>query len=203
MKKVRKNNTKEENTELDNIKLKKKFKSLKEAALIAEAILLIPVLMIIIVGALIIGEKIFQGTNEILTSVILDEKAENVDLTTDDYINFAEKVSGTQLYFENESNNYKMLVVKSSLIAFFCDYIMMVLIIDNLVKIFGNIEKDEKPFNVKNIKYLNRINVLSCLLWIFGTEKISMSLVPILIISAIIYIYKYGCKIQKEIDETL
>jgi len=199
--------------EVDSKKLEKKFKEIKEWAIYVEAILLLPVVAFVLLVVLIAGEKVFKGTNEIAVAFLdtVYETNDNIEygedgnilLTNQTIIDLSEKVRGSKFEFNNKSDEYKIFVAIVGLVIACIDYIMMILIINNISRIFGTIEKEGTPFTKNNVKYLNMINILALLLCVFGTARISMNLVSVIIISAITIVFKYGCKLQQEYDETL
>lgn len=84
-------------------------------------------------------------------------------------------------------------------------YVLYIRIIDNIVKIFKNIEDEESPFTEKNLEILNKIKKLilfSFITTLLGCE-IGMGLFAVIIVYAFVLIFEYGCKIQNEVDEIL
>lgn len=194
-----------EKIEIEDSKFRKKFKSLKGWIIFFEGILLVPVIVTILFMVIIAGEVLVSGTNEFAKSIIIDETSEEVEeeIKIDDIVVLAEELSGKDLMLEDETNEFKRFVAISQIITVFLDYICVVIIVDTLGNIFGNIEKEGTPFTKENVKKLSVINLFAVILFIFGTPNISIGLISIIIISAVTYIFKYGYKIQQEIDETL
>ena len=194
-----------EKIEIEDSKFRKKFKSLKGWIIFFEGILLVPVIVTILFMVIIAGEVLVSGRNEFAKSIIIDETSEEVEeeIKIDDIVVLAEELSGKDLMLEDETNEFKRFVAISQIITVFLDYICVVIIVDTLGKIFGNIEKEGTPFTKENVKKLSVINLFAGILFIFGTPNISIGLISIIIISAVTYIFKYGYKIQQEIDETL
>ena len=194
-----------EKIEIEDSKFRKKFKSLKGWIIFFEGILLVPVIVTILFMVIIAGEVLVSGTNEFAKSIIIDETSEEVEeeIKIDDIVGLAEELSGEDLMLEDETNEFKRFVAISQIITVFLDYICVVIIVDTLGKIFGNIEKEGTPFTKENVKKFSVINLFAVILFIFGTPNISIGLISIIIISAVTYIFKYGYKIQQEIDETL
>lgn len=194
-----------EKIEIEDSKFRKKFKSLKGWMIFFEGILLVPVIVTILFMVIIAGEVLVSGTNEFAKSIIIDETSEEVEeeIKIDDIVGLAEELSGEDLMLEDETNEFKRFVAISQIITVFLDYICVVIIVDTLGKIFGNIEKEGTPFTKENVKKLNVINLFAGILFIFGTPNISIGLISIIIILAITYIFKYGYKIQQEVDEIL
>ena len=202
--KLKKVDTNEKN-EIEDSKFRKKFKLLKGWMIFFEGILLVPVIVTILFMVIIAGEVLVSGTNEFAKSIIIDETSEEVEeeIKIDDIVKLAEELSGEDLMVEDETNEFKRFVAISQIIIVFLDYICLVIIVDTLGRIFGNVEKEGTPFTKENVKKLSVINLFAVILFIFGTPNISIGLISIIIISAITYIFKYGYKIQQEIDETL
>lgn len=202
--KSKKIDTDEKNLKIDEVKLRKKFKLLNQIVIFLEGILLVPVLMIVIVSGTMVGEKLILGTNEFAKGIILDETIEEErEIEPDDIVKLAEQITGEEMMLDEETDNYKYMVAISAIIVAFIDYMCMLLIVDCLGKMFKTIEEEGKPFTLDNIKNLNKIDKFSVILFFFGTAKISISLMSLIIISAISYIFKYGYRIQQEVDETL
>ena len=183
-----------EKIEIEDSKFRKKFKSLKGWMIFFEGILLVPVIVTILFMVIIAGEVLVSGTNEFAKSIIIDETSEEVEeeIKIDDIVGLAEELSGEDLMLEDETNEFKRFVAISQIITVFLDYICVVIIVDTLGKIFGNIEKEGTPFTKENVKKLNVINLFAGILFIFGTPNISIGLISIIIILAITYIFKYG-----------
>lgn len=194
--------TNEKSVKVDDIKLRNKFKLLKKLMIFLEGLLLVPVLMVVLIMVIIAGEIIISGTNEFAKDVVFDEIAEE-EIESEDIVDLAEKVTGEELALDEENDKYKYMVAISAIIVACMDYMCMVLIVDRLSKIFKTIEEEGTPFTLDNIKYLNKIDKYAVILFVFGTTNISISLLSLIIISAISYIFKYGYRIQQEVDETL
>lgn len=192
-----------ENIEIEDSKLRKKFKKLREWVILLEGILLVPVIVVVLILGISTGEKLIYGTNEFLKSVIIEEDSNETEIKIDDVVEVAEKLSGEELVFEGETDEYKRLVAISQILVVFLDYMCTVVIVNTLAKIFGNVETEGTPFTKENVKDLSVINVFAGILFVFGTPNISIGLISLIIISAITYIFKYGYKIQQEVDETL
>lgn len=64
--------------------------------------------------------------------------------------------------------------------------------------------KKETPFTPKNVKALLAINVIVDILWIFtDTFSLAFGFIASLTIAVIGWIFKYGCFLQKDSDETV
>ena len=164
---------------------------------------MVPVIAVVIIMSIIIGENLICNTNEFAKTVVLDETEEVREIKVDDIIKLAENLSGKELEVDDESDEFKRLVATSQILVVFLDYICIIIIVNTLAKLFGNVEKEGTPFTKENIENLNIINIFAIVLFVFGTPNFSMGLVSVIIISAITYIFKYGYKIQQEVDETL
>ena len=84
-------------------------------------------------------------------------------------------------------------------------YILYILIIDNIVKMFKNIEEENSPFTENNLERLNIIKKLilfSFITTLLGCD-VGMGLFAVIIVYAFVLIFEYGCKIQNEVDEIL
>ena len=194
-----------EKIRIEDTKLRNKFKLLKRLMILLEGFLLVPVIMIILSMVIITGEVLISGTNEFATSLISDETLEenDVELGIDDVVGFAEELSGEDLLVDGKSEGFKRVVAITYILMVCLDYMSVTIIVNILAKIFENIEKEGTPFTIKNVKNLNAINVFAAILFVFGTPRISIGFVSIIIISAITCVFKYGYKIQQEVDETL
>lgn len=192
-----------ENIEIEDTKLRKKFKTLKGWMILFEALLLVPVIVVILSMVIIAGEVLISGTNEYAKSMIIEESSEENEIGVDDIVTLAEDLSGEELILDGESEEFKRFVAISHILVVCLDYMCIIIITNTLAKIFGNVEKEGTPFTKENVKNLNVINIFAGVLFIFGTPNFSIGLISIIIISAITYIFKYGYKIQQEVDETL
>ena len=194
-----------EKIKIEDTKLRNKFKLLKRLMILLEGFLLVPVIMILLSMVIITGEVLISGTNEFATSLISDETLEenDVELGIDDVVGFAEELSGEDLLVDGKSEGFKRVVAITYILMVCLDYMSVTIIVNILAKIFENIEKEGTPFTIKNVKNLNAINVFAAILFVFGTPRISIGFVSIIIISAITCVFKYGYKIQQEVDETL
>lgn len=122
-------------------------------------------------------------------------------------------LSGEETTFEQEMvemvpvdevEEFGELEPLQAILAFF-SYILYICIIDNIVKMFKNIEDEESPFTEKNLRILNKIKKLilfSFITTLLGCE-IGMGLFAVIIVYAFVLIFEYGCKIQNEVDEIL
>ena len=181
MKKEKILNTKEKN--------RKKFRMLKKVMDFSESLLLaMPIVIIVIFGLGVVLTA--QDANV--------ENTEKIDIMAEMRV-----FTKTEDIVENEKVNDVLTIGK--FIIYIIGYIMNILIIDNLKRIFENIEKNDTPFTEDNVKHLNVISELAVLGFItrFMGNSIGMSIVPLVIILAITTVFKYGCELQKEVDETL
>ena len=91
-------------------------------------------------------------------------------------------------------------------IAGIIGYVLAIIIVDTLSKIFGEVEKEGTPFTENNIKLLKKVHIISIFLWVLGmagVRKNTVGIVFVLVISAFRSVFEYGYKLQKEADETL
>lgn len=133
--------------------------------------------------------------------------AEETDWKTGvlEFLNMKDKFENDEEY-QNATEGLKTLMVISTIFAAVIGYILTVIMVDSLAKIFGEVETKGTPFTEINIKLLKRLHILSIIFWIIqmvGIKDISTGFIFILIISAFRSIFEYGYKLQKESDETL
>lgn len=98
----------------------------------------------------------------------------------------------------------QMNVIKESIITIIT-YILSLIILHSLAKIFINSSKDETPFSIKNVKNLRTISICLDIIFLVTlfSETHGIGLIYPLTITGIEYIFRYGCKLQLESDETL
>lgn len=98
--------------------------------------------------------------------------------------------------------------IKESIITIII-YILSLIILYSLAKIFINSSKDETPFSLKNVKIFRKISICAYIVFfvrIFSeTHGIGLAnaLTYISLIKSIEYILRYGYELQLESDETL
>lgn len=107
-----------------------------------------------------------------------------------------------------EENNFtNQEDIKNVIAAIFSiiGYILYILIINKIKKVFINIENNETPFTEENIILLMKIKklVLISFCTIFLGNKFGISLIPVTIVLALTFVFEHGCELQKEVDETL
>ena len=102
----------------------------------------------------------------------------------------------TEWNFSNKSNSVFA-------IGLILRYIFITIICDRIGKVFKDSKKVETPFcdaNVKNIGIISKFAWIYAIFveWIAGYELVMATL-----LSVIYYIFKYGCELQEQSDETL
>ena len=108
--------------------------------------------------------------------------------------------------YQNAPEALKNLMIISTIIAGLAGYILAIIMVDSLAKIFGEVEKQGTPFTERNIRLLKRVHILSIVLWLLqmaGIRENSIGLIFVLVISAFRSVFEYGYKLQRESDETL
>lgn len=103
----------------------------------------------------------------------------------------------TESNFSNESNSVFVmhLVLK---------YIFITIICDRIGKVFKDSKKAETPFCDANVRNIGIISGFAWIYTIFCVEGLAgYEIVTATLISVIYYIFKYGCELQQESDETL
>ena len=203
-------------------KMKKRIKFLKEIVSILEGLLIVPIVITIIILIIGLGQFLFVhkttflggAVRELNNSSINQDKSEytwisekETDLTWKDIKLLADEFSGREngeikLFGRNNDiiENISAVLV---LIFVFVDMIMYVLIMDNIVGIFKEILNIGSPFTEKAVKNMKKISILSILLFLLGIGGLKISLMSVIIIIFLTYIWRYGYKLQKESDETL
>ena len=139
----------------------------------------IPILFLLLGGIIFL-----TGTEEITEEVPEIISEENQD---------------TSISENNENQEDSQIVQTIYTIAGIINYILIIFLLDCLKKVFGEIEQKGTPFTEYNVKNLNRIRnltILSCILERGG-------LIFVLIVISILYVFKYGYKLQNQADETL
>lgn len=199
---------KEEIVLTDEEKMKKKFGKYRKIISVIEGFLMAVPLMLIII-AVIVGFAVgLSGKDE--ESNMIDgssEVQEDIDWKSEvlDFLNLKDDLEKDEDY-QNASEPLKVLMVLSTIVAAIIGYVLAIIMLDYLAKIFGEVEKTGTPFTENNIKFLKRVHILSIVLWILqmaGIRENSIGLVFVLVISAFRSVFEYGYKLQKESDETL
>jgi NADH:ubiquinone oxidoreductase subunit 5 (subunit L)/multisubunit Na+/H+ antiporter MnhA subunit len=186
------------NDAFDEEKMKIKFRKFRKIIQTIEvAFMILPVVLIVIfvlsLGVLIAGSSIDKesSTNETVVESNTDEISEE---DTNDLAN------------EDESGITSII----SAILLIVNWVISVILMDHLRKIFYEVETLGTPFTEKNVMYIDKISKLTIVLGILriisliiSNSEFGASLVFIIIILAISSVFKYGYKLQKESDETL
>ena len=71
--------------------------------------------------------------------------------------------------------------------------------LDEIAILLIETDKKQTPFTNKNVKILKIVDILVVLLWLFGHIGI---IIPVMT-TTFYWIFKYGCFLQKDSDETL
>ena len=84
-------------------------------------------------------------------------------------------------------------------------YVINILMINNIKKILINLEEDKTPFSEKNLALLDKIKgfVLYSFITVFLGNEFGMNLVAVIVVLALIAVFKHGIVLQQEVDETL
>ena len=117
--------------------------------------------------------------------------------------------------FLNNSNFKIISYIEVGLIFLLVDIVIMIIILKYVEKLFNNIKNNSTPFILENIDFIKKISYLMIALIIIfpvggnifnsllgvGTEESTISLISILeilIIFSMSYIFEYGYEIQKD-----
>lgn len=179
------NITKEDSLEESTEKMKKKFKSMKDWIVLILGLGIFAIIMMLIIDIYTINSDESIETLKI-------QLVEN-DISVDSLIELEEKV------FENDNDErayVKKLLIQSTVVNTISNIINLIILFQ-LGELFKNIEKTGVPFSDETIKRLKRVNILYFILLLIGSGDIF----TLVIISAIIFMIKYGCKVQSEVDE--
>jgi len=156
--------------------------------------------------------KIYFKTDNI--KLIDDSKVEIFDLMLLDVEDGVP--SGEIVDILNNNSKYEIIgYVEVGFVFLLIDIIIMIIILNYVVKLFDNIKNNNTPFILENVKYIKRISYLMIALIIIsplsdilfslitnipesngGFELISI--LEILIIFSMSYIFEYGYEIQKD-----
>ena len=191
-------------------KMKKKFGIYRKLMTVVESFLMVvPILVIIsaIVIGLAIGLSGEDKESNILASAIDIKEGEEIDWRAEilDILDMKNDIEADKDY-QAASETLKNLMAISGIIAGILGYILAIIVVDCLAKIFGEVEKEGTPFTENNIKLLKKVHIVSIFLWILGmagVRKNTVGIVFVLVISAFRSVFEYGYKLQKEADETL
>ena len=192
-------------------KMKKKFGKYRKIMTVIEGFLMVVPLLVIVI-AIIVGIAVGmtgkeEEANIVDSGFVESEEGEELDWKAEilDILDMKEELENDEDY-QNAPEVLKNLMVISTIIAAIVGYILAIIMVDSLAKIFGEVETNGTPFTEKNIKLLKRVHILSICLWILqmaGVRENSIGLVFVLVISAFRSVFEYGYKLQKEADETL
>jgi len=160
----------------------------------------------------IINNKIISKTDQI--EIIADNKIEVYNfmlIELDHDMTFQDLVS----ILNNHSKTKIIIYLEIGLLFLIIDLIIMIIILEYVYKLFTNIKEKTTPFILENVKYLKRITYLIITLIMIspitnmlfshildissnsdGIELVSI--LEILIIFSMSYIFEYGYEIQKD-----
>ena len=145
---------------------------------------------------------------------IIDDKLEIFDFILLDLEEEIETKEITDIF----NNNSKLKIigyVEAGFVFLLVDIIIMIIILNHVSKLFNNIKNNNTPFTLDNVNYIKKISYLMIALiiitpisgtlfgLIIGVSEISsgfelMSVLEILIIFSMSYIFEYGYEIQKD-----
>jgi hypothetical protein len=191
---------------MDEEKMKTKFRNFRKIIQAIEIILIGSPILLIVITFFSIGVMIEEtGVDE--ESITNEAVVENntSDISTTEY----EENSFIQIKdFGNETTNIIASVV--AVIAFIADWVITIILLEQLRKIFYEVETKGTPFTEKSVMHIDKISKLTIILGVLriisafvSNSELGASLTFIIIILAISSIFKYGYKLQKESDETL
>lgn len=168
--------------------MKNNFRKFRKIIQAFEIFLIIIPIILAIFGA-IIGIQIVQSsaeqeaTNESY-SIVEETNVEVEEITTANIV---------------KSVIYVIIVI--------IDYVLIIVVLDNVKKIFANIENSGDPFMKENIKHIDRISIMSVVLGIikviatfFDGTDLGIGLIFLIVILAISYVYRYGCELQEKVE---
>ena len=213
---------KKENALTDEEKMKKKMKFFGEIGLILESLLIVPIVGTVIILIIGLGQFLLVHKTTFLGGVVREldnnlsyqdeneykwESEYETDLTWKDIKlladEFIEREDG-KIKLSNRNNDMIWNITAIFILIFvFVDMIIYVLIIDNIVGIFKEIVNIGSPFTEKTVKNMKKMSILSILLFLLGVGALKISLMSVIIVISLTYIWRYGYKLQKESDETL
>ena len=103
--------------------------------------------------------------------------------------------------FYDVITNSETLSNISGIIGFHCypsDFCYL-LILNLLAVLLIETDKKQTPFTNKNVKILRIVNFIVILLWLFE----HLGIIILIMTTTFYWIFKYGCFLQKDSDETL
>ena len=213
---------KKEIARTDEEKMKKKIKSINEIVSFAEGVFIVPIVITLVILIIGLCQFLFLHKTTYLGSTVRTfnhlayseneteytwEDEKETELTWEDIRLLANKL------LEKENEETIILGIKNDklenvsavcvIILLFVDYIMYILIIENIAGIFKEILNFGTPFTEKTINNMKKIRILSTILIFVGIGSFTLGLMPFILILALTSIFGYGYKLQKESDETL
>ena len=90
------------------------------------------------------------------------------------------------------------------IIANIIKYVLTIVIVDILRRIFMSTKIKETPFTKDNVRSMRVLSIIAVVEWILAVlSGIGSSLIFVVTIMAISHVFKYGYELQVEADETL
>jgi hypothetical protein len=188
----------------DEEKMKAKFRRLRKAVEFIQVILLIgPIIMLMFLAALSISILAEPSENE------TEIANETIEITTDD--NTEDITAMVPSYIKDfEDENLDNIASVVSVPIVIVSYVLIFSLLNQLKKIFYEVETKGTPFTEKSVNSVDKISKLTLTLGVIRiissfilTTNEGVGLIFVIIILAISSIFKYGYKLQKESDETL
>ena len=99
----------------------------------------------------------------------------------------------------NSSNKSNLVFV----IGLALKYMFIIIICDRIGRVFKDSKKAETPFCEANVRNIAIISGFAWIYTLFIEGFAAYEFVVATLISAIYYIFKYGCELQEQSDETL
>ena len=160
----------------------------------------------------IFGKQIiYERTSDKITIYEKDKEKDKTVIRDPDDV---EALNTVIDYIEEKDLTKISLFIEVDLILITASLVVMVLITKNLNKLFNNINKEDTPFIEENHKLLSNVGkyliIVLCISIVIGTFNslvfnntlsISMnstSIIEILVVYCLIYIFEYAYKLQKE-----
>jgi len=97
------------------------------------------------------------------------------------------------------SNTYEAIIAIVQPIAI---YIAALFALHFAYRIVYRISKTGEPFSEYSLKNMKKLIVCADIVWIFS-NPISITFVFAVLLSVLYYVFKYGCELQLDIDETV
>ena len=161
-------------------KMMKKFdKGMVIAWAIRNCFIIFAVFYLIVFTAAVITEVVQSGGSNVI---------QTVKQLGDEFI--------TDWNFSNKSNSVFA-------IGLIFRYIFITIICDRIGKVFKDSKKAETPFCDANVRNMGIISEFAWIYTIFVESFAGYELVMATLISVIYYIFKYGCELQEQADQTL